>query len=156
MPEHRPLREAIVAKLRTIPDIGTVHDRERYARDDAALREIYVAGDQLLGWHVRRVGRRETGDWNEVISEFEIRGFLAFDDDGASELQFDDLLDAIFDAWRADPTLDGAFMYGASDGSAVPVLADSGPVMFAGVLCHSARLRWSGRHAYDDAPRPWP
>ena len=54
-------RAAIVALLASVPDIGIVHDRERYAANEAAFRDLYLYRSgtpeaQLRGWWVRRVG----------------------------------------------------------------------------------------------------
>lgn len=154
MSEHETLRTAIVARLQTVADVGAVFDYERYAKDDAAFRALYATGDCLLGWHVRRVARKETGAFNEVLTTWEIRGFMGLEDASASELLFDTLIDRIADAWRADPTLSRLVLYPKDDAGAVPELVDAGPAMFAGVLCHSARLRLVTRHVLD-AARPW-
>lgn len=154
MSEHLTLRTAIVAKLLTVTDIGTVHSFERNARDEAGFREIYAAGERVQGWHVRRVSRREGAEFNQVFTDWEIRGFMSIEDAVETELLFDTLLDAICDAWRADPTLGGAVLYPMDDASGVPVIADAGPVLFAGVLCHSVRLKLTTRHVCD-AGRPW-
>lgn len=148
------IRAAIVARLRSVPGIGQVYDYERYAADQAAFRAVYARAGKLLGWHVRRVGRHEQVDFNLVDTDWEIRGYMAMDDAAASELAFDALLDAIFDAWRADPTLGDKVFWPKDDGAMVPDLADSGPAMFAGVLCHACRLRLTTRHRLE-TPTPW-
>jgi hypothetical protein len=154
MSEHATIRAAIVAKLQTVSGIGQVYDYERYGKTDKDFREIYAAKDRVLGWHVRRVARREDALNNEVMTDWEIRGFMSLEDAGASELDFDTLIDAIGDAWRADPTLAGVVLYPRDEARVVPELADSGPALFAGVLCHGARLKLTTRHVID-AGRPW-
>lgn len=154
MSEHATIRAAIVAKLKTVAGIGQVYAYERYAKTDKDFRDIYAAKDRVLGWHVRRVARREDAENNEVMTDWEIRGFMSLEDASASELDFDTLVDAIGDAWRADPTLGRVVLYPRDEGLVVPELADAGPALFAGVLCHSARLKLTTRHAVD-AGRPW-
>lgn len=154
MSEHLTIRAAIIAKLQAVAGIGQVYAFERYAKDDAAFRALYATGDRLLGWHVRRVARREDADNNEVMTDWEIRGFMGMEDASETELLFDSLIDGIHDAWRADPTLGRVLLFPKDTASVVPDLADAGPVMFAGVLCHSARLKLTTRHVVD-APRPW-
>ena len=154
MSEHAPIRAAIVAKLKTVAGIGQVHAYERYAKTDKDFREIYAANDRVLGWHVRRVARREGAEFNETMTDWELRGFMSLEDAAASELAFDDLVDLIGDAWRADPTLGGLVLYPRDTALVVPELADAGPAMFAGVLCHSARLKLTTR-TVRDAGRPW-
>lgn len=154
MSEHRILRAAIVAHLLKVTDIGNVFAYERYAKDDATFREIYAAGNSILGWHVRRVARKETSSRNEVLTTWEIRGFASLQDGDESELQFDELIDRICDAWRADPRMGNAVLYPGPDIGPVPELVDAGPAMFCGVLCHSARLRLITRTVIS-ADRPW-
>ena len=79
-----------------------------------------------------------------VATTWQIRAYQGLDDAAASEKAFDDLVDAFADAIRDDDTLGGAVRSCAPDGLdgiAGVQLDDSGPVMFAGVLAHSARLR---------------
>ncbi|RIX47486.1 MAG: hypothetical protein D3M94_07375 [Rhodocyclales bacterium GT-UBC] len=154
MSEHRTLRAAIVAQLQTVVDIGAVYAYERYAKDDAAFREIYAGGTGILGWHVRRVARKEASSTNEVLTTWEIRGFANLQDSEESELQFDELIDRICDAWRSDPRMGNAVLYPGKDIAPVPELVDAGPAMFCGVLCHSARLRLVTRTVIK-ADRPW-
>lgn len=154
MSEHAPIRAAIVAKLKSVAGIGQVFGYERYAKTDKDFRELYAANDRVLGWHVRRVARREDAQFNEVMTDWELRGFMSLEDATASELAFDDLVDSICDAWRADPTLDGLVLYPRDTALVVPELADAGPALFAGVLCHSARLKLTTR-TVRDAGRPW-
>lgn len=145
MSEHSVIRAAIVGRLQQVAGIGLVHGYERYAKSDKDFRDLYLQDGQLLGWHVRRIGRREDVGSNDVFTDWEIRGFMALQDAGASELIFDDLYDAICDAWRADPTLGKAVSAPKAGADVVPAMQDSGPVMFAGVLCHSMRLKLTTR-----------
>lgn len=145
------LRAAIVAKLTGIAGIGVVHDRERYAHAMDALKALYVpAGEQQLrGWFVRRLGIRETGAVaNRSIQTitWRIQGVMALDDAARSEIAFDNLIETIGDTFRADPTLGGlARTPKPEDDDAGVQVVDSGPVMFAGVLCHAARLALTTR-----------
>lgn len=137
------IRTAIVAKLGTVPNIGCVHDHQPYVKSEAKLRELYVTSGQLLGWHVRRVATRETAPFTGRTIErhrWVIQGFMAFDDTGASELAFDDLVEAIRAAFRADETLGGLVSGTADEDAAGLQVEDSLPVLFCAVLCHSARL----------------
>jgi hypothetical protein len=147
-------RAAIVATLGGVVDIGHVHDRERYARDEAGFRAAYLfTGSSgvpgLRGWWLRRTETKESSaDTGEPMNEhtWHIRGYMAFNDADASELVFDELVEAFRDAVRQDLTLGGACDLGPlSETEGVQVL-DAGPVMFAGVLCHSVVLQlktWS-------------
>ena len=149
------IRAAIVAMHAAVASVGVVHNRERYAKTEAKFRELFVftpAGgvQQVRGWWWRRVATAESSVSTGTVMNvhtWECRGYMAFNDEAASELEFDALVEALRDAVRADPTLGGVCeqnpMSGEPDGVQV---TDAGPVMFCGVLCHSAVLQlrtWS-------------
>lgn len=140
------IRDAIVATMRTVADIGVVQPYERYAHAMQQLKAVYLSEDhgQLRGWFVRREQVIETGRILPRSIErvrWRIQGVMALDDAHASELVFDGLIDALRDAFRADDTLGGTVNQCAMpDGSEAGLqLVSSGPVMFADVLCHGAR-----------------
>lgn len=143
-----PIRNAIVAKLNTVANIGRVHAYERYANQMADLSTLYawdIGGGQkqIRGWFVRRVGIRESKPSESLFREdisWQIRGYMALSDAAASELAFDDLIDAIRTAFRADDTLGGAVDTCWIHEEAGIQMDDAGPVLFANLLCHSARL----------------
>ena len=137
------IRAAIVAKIEGVAGIGTVHPYERYAVAQEAFRQLYLTGTDVDGWFVRRV---QTIERSRAIGRYmedhrwAIRGFRSLVDAAASELAFDATIEAMRDAFRADETLSGAvdsILVGELAGLQVD---DSGPVMFAGVLCHAAHL----------------
>lgn len=152
------IRAAIVALHRAVPDIGMVHDRERYLRTEDKFRELYLftpaggAPRQVRGWWWRRIETAERTvsiGTSLVTHTWQCRGYMAFADDGASELAFDTLIEAFRDAVRADPTLGGVCEqnpYDDGDGTDGVQVVEAGPVTFCGVLCHSAVLQlrtWS-------------
>ncbi|SDH74462.1 hypothetical protein [Roseospirillum parvum] len=139
-------RAAIVATLSGVPEVGRVHPFERYAKRHGDFAALYATGERLLGWHVRRVagqrlarGLAHVDEWHE----WALTGLAAIDDAAASELTFDDLVETVRDAFLADTTLGGAVgsTVDPATGEAGPSVVDSGPVMFAGVLCHRVVLR---------------
>lgn len=140
--------QAVVATLRTVPEIGVVHDYERYATAQDQLRALYFSAPhgQLRGWFVRRIQIADMSvvkPRRTVMEKFQIRGFMALDDAAQSELQMQGLVDAIRDTFRANPTLGGQISkQGAlSPGAEQGVRLDTfGPLMFAGVLSHGAQL----------------
>jgi len=151
-------RDAILTVLAAVPDVGNVHDRERYARDEAGFRALYLftpgagvgAGlPHIRGWWIRRVRTEESSaDTGSPINAFtwEVRGYMAFNDALVSELVFDELVERIRDAVRADLTLGGVCDLGPMEETEGVQVLDAGPVMFAGVLCHSVVLQlktWS-------------
>lgn len=137
------IRAAIVAKIETVAGIGRVHGYERYAVQQEAMRQLYLDGEAVDGWFVRRVQTIERGGAIGRYLEdhrWVVRGFRSLVDAEASELAFDATIEDMRDAFRADETLGGVI-----DSTLVGDLAglqvdDSGPVMFAGVLCHAAQL----------------
>lgn len=141
-------RAAVVATLAAVPQIGRVHAFERFATAQADLKALYYsdAHSQLRGWFVRRVRLYKTGVIKPryiEVEQFQIRGFMAWDDANASEITMSNLIDAVDQAFYADPTLGGAVTkQGAlSAGSDQGIrLDDFGPVLLAGVLCHGARM----------------
>lgn len=141
------VRAAIVGLLSGIPGIGRVHDRERFAKAQADLIALYTdgsAGAPIRGWHVRRfaeIGRSTLGSGRVVtVTRWVVAGFASFVDADASEVTMDGLVDAIVAAGRLDPTLGGAARSTTAGDQSGFRLVESGPVMFAGVLCHGVRL----------------
>ena len=139
------IRAAIVAKLEGVANIGAVNDYERYTVDLKDFKAFFVSSGKVRGWTIRRISKRvispALGEV-KVTNHWRIAGYFSFEDAKASEKTFDDLVEAVMAAFLADETLGG--VVGATvdddDGTAALQLDDSGPVMFAGVLCHSARL----------------
>ena len=137
------IRNAIIAKLNEVEGIGLVHGYERYAVEERAFKALYMAEGKLLGWFVRREGVVEkplNGTVGDEETRWIIRGFMGLSDADQSELVFDDLIDAIRDAFRADDRLGGAVISCTTEARAGIELLASEPVMFANTLCHSARL----------------
>lgn len=140
------LRDAIVARMQTVPAIGMVQPYERYAHAQDTLKALYVApGTQLLcGWFVRRLTISETaaqgrGRIEEIT--WRIQGVMALNDADQSELAFDQLVEQLRDAFRTDTSLGGLVLARTPEGEPAGLqLLDAGAVMFAGVLCHGARL----------------
>ena len=148
------IRDWIVAQLNTVPTIGVVHAYQRYADREKQLADLYFHNGRLCGWFVRRVSVAEkllNSQYNNEQTFWVIRGYLAVNDVAASELEFDALLDAIRTVFRVgmlNPLVEIA-------GEAVLLsyteqkikeqigfaVLDSQPVLFAGVLCHSAQCQ---------------
>ena len=125
-------RTALAALLASVPDAGVVHSFEPYAKTQSEFAAAYVWTTFTLNAHTWR-----------------ITGYMALDDGGATELVFDELVEAIRLAYRLDPTLGGAAQLSPADGAGIDV-TDSKPVVFCGVLCHSATLQLT-THAYLDS-----
>lgn len=151
------VRAAILRVLSAVPEIGRVHDRERYVRDELNFRALYVhtlpdGSSQVRGWWFRRAATEERSiniARTINVDTWTVRGYMALDDAAGSELVFDGLVEAFRDAVRLDPTFGGVCTQGplADDDNTDGVqVIDAGPVTFCGVLCHSALLQlrtWS-------------
>lgn len=143
------LRAAVVATLNTVPNIGKVHDYERFAKQEGEFRTLYLhdlggGAQQIRGWHVRRVATRrthETGASREDFITWRIRGFMSLDDGAASEKTFDNLIEAVLDAFDASAQLSALNAYVYSPNGEGPELEEHEPVMLGGVLCHQARIK---------------
>ena len=152
-------RSALLAALATVPAVGIVHSRERFASSEAEFRKRYLyspaqAEDafgmdpHIRGWYMRRTATTEVNANGRILNEHRwlIRGYMAFKDAVASELIFDDLVERIRAAVRVDTTLGLPGLLGGSIESERGVqVASAGPVMFTGLLCHSAMLELSTR-----------
>lgn len=137
------IRSAILAKLEAVEDIGNVHNRQRYTQRQNDFKEMYMEDTKLIGWHVSRVSTRETkfdDHFNKAIHRWQIRGYMGLEDEEETELVFDKLIETIRDIFRKDETLNGIVETIFTDGGAGLQLDDFGPVTFAGVLCHGAKL----------------
>ncbi len=152
------IRTALVALVASVEDIGQVHAYERYAREEGRFRRLFLFTplatgiEQVRGWWLRRTATEERSlgvGRNLEINTWQIRGYMALNDAEASELEFDALVEALRDAVRADPTLGGVCMQSPiADGNNTDGLQvlEIAPVLFCGVLCHSAVLElktWS-------------
>lgn len=143
------VRAAIVGVMSGVAGIGRVHGYERYAKREAAFKDLFASGGQIRGWVVRRVATAEdspaVGRYT-ITHRWQVRGYMSLDDEAASETAFDDLLEAVRDAFRADETLGGVVASINVGEVAGLQVDDSGPVMFAGVLCHAVRCTLLTRH----------
>ncbi|MEO5363444.1 MAG: hypothetical protein H7838_07450 [Magnetococcus sp. DMHC-8] len=143
MADLEAVRQAIIARLEDVPDIGRIYPYQPYLRSEQALRELYVTDGLLLGWFVRRVATRESapsiGRWVETHTWL-IWGVMAIGTDGASETAFDAMIEAIRGAFREDQTLGDVVANTATSEVAGIQVENAEPVLFCGVLCHSVRL----------------
>lgn len=147
------IRAAIKAKVEGVPKIGRVHDYQRYDANATGLQGLYrttIDGrEQLRGWFVTRTATAEDGPQvgRRVITHtWRLRGYMSLADGSASEKTFDDLVEALREAFRADETLGGTVASTALEDGAGLQLDEQVPVMFAGVLCHMAALTLRTRH----------
>ena len=135
------VRAALVDALNEVPNIGIVHAYERYSNTLTELAALYMTGEVLLGWFVTRgqvvqlapfAGRRvEQTTWH-------FTGYRGFVDATATELEFDALVDNIRLRFRTAETFGGAVPW--IDDKAGIQVDETSKVLFAGILCHCAKL----------------
>lgn len=153
MPTQAAIRTAIAGVIDAVADTGVVHQFERYAKTAGELKTLYLTGDKLLGWHIRLVTRRRKqpglGRWIVTIT-WRLTAYQSFEDSSQSELAFDAMVEAVDRAFRDDVSLGGVLNMGTvideQDDLQGMQVDDTGPVLFCGVLCHSARCTLMTKH----------
>ena len=110
------IRAQIKTIMETVPGIGVVYDYERYARSLADYFKLMtpVGQDSVKGWVIHR----EKTDSRQItmgllgqierVHSFRIAGILEMDDVAGSEKNFQEILDGIFTAFKANGTLNGS------------------------------------------------
>jgi hypothetical protein len=144
-----PIRAALAAVVAGVPGIGRVYGWQPYCETAEQLRATYFdqASAEIRGATIRRVAGAES--WPHVgqvifTDRWEIRAFSAYRNSEAGEDGFDERIEAVRSAIRADATLVGAVDdLILSDRSGGAQVAESGPALLAGVLVYSARLQLS-------------
>lgn len=112
------IRTQVKTILEAIPDIGRVHDYDRWEIDWDEFLTLFKATvggtDQIRGWtvHVQSDGSSYPGTNN--VGQFEhlflLRGYLGLQDSSATEKTFDDLVEAVQQAFMGNYTLNGSAM----------------------------------------------
>jgi hypothetical protein len=137
------LRTAIVARAAAVAGMGPVHDRERFIRDQAALKALYVStfdeGERLQGWFVSWRAMRPTLP-DERQDTWVLVGYRAVDDASDSETEFATLADSVIQSFRDYDPLGIPGVATLGDGLAGPSLKGMDHVMFCAVLCHRIEI----------------
>jgi len=145
------IRAKIVEMLRAIPDIGIVHERERYFSDLDKIRSAFTwqpttAGSpkQVRGWFLRRVkmNPEHLGNFKyDIENTWEITGYVGWNEELNSEIILDGLIEEIFQTFKKPMPLNllGLTAFGIE-------LVDSSTVNFTGVVCHRATLQLVTKH----------
>jgi len=134
-------RQNVFEIVSAVPNVGVVHDYERWAADWNKFIELFrdPATSTIRGWEICR-----TAMPSETISNIEesrthgfvVKGYMGVNDSAATEKTFNGLIDAICNAFKGNHTLFGT-------------CTDAGPMsaevidtrMFGAVLCHYAELK---------------
>lgn len=134
------IRDQIKTILLAVEGVGTkVHDYERWAKTWEEYLAFFKSNGLIKGWTITRTSTPEaesTTTTNMRTHTFLIRGYYSLDDSAGTEKTFQDIIENIAAAFRANKTLNGqAFDSG-------PLQVDMvGNVMFGSVLCHFCELR---------------
>ncbi len=167
MSDLETIRLAIGVVCKRVPDIGIVQPYERYVKTENKFRALYQVGEEpqreIRGWFIRRGATRRAAYLRSQVKvehDWQIRGFLGLQDEKASEIIMDGLVESLAREFLRDLSLGGTVDAARDDGQPLGAqLVESGPYMFAGVLCHGVRLDLMTRHVEsampsEDSPRP--
>jgi hypothetical protein len=144
------IRDAIVATLDGVSGSGWVYSYQRFIENASAFAALYKdpADGRVRGWFVQRAATKVESPavGRDVVTHtWRIQGFTALDDATQSRITFDDLIEDIRTAFRADEELGGAAET-VVDGRAGIQVDDVGEVWFLKTLCHGAKLTLFTRH----------
>ena len=111
------IRAQIKSILEGVTGIGVVHDYNRYPRSLADYLKLMTSSKKVNGWTISRQNtpsEKKTagvGGKFERRHRFSISGIYELDDAAGSEKTFQGILDAIFDAFKANGDLNGTAQY---------------------------------------------
>lgn len=137
------MRAALKTRLESVSGIGKVYDYYRLVVHDREVRsDLVPAGtSKLHAWFLTLADDdaftevRRPGNCSRVTGRWWMHGFYALDEAGASEKDFETVLQAIITAFRAQPHLTSATI-----DSGPLRIKESGYRKLSGVLCHYAQL----------------
>jgi len=146
------IRAQIKTLLESVPNVGMVHDYERWTNDPATVISFFqsVTNGPLNGWvfkHVRIEEFALTNEENLRIYTFQFRGIYSVVDANATEKTFSDVIETIVAAFRkiSNDTLNGTAEtlrpeQGGLSGRAGLQVDRLDFLKLAGVICHYAEL----------------
>jgi len=133
------IREQIRTILSGVAGIGVIHEYERLAVDLKKFLDLFKDPDgRVNGWQFTRISTPSDRNTMPTLHRhhlFRLRGIYGLRDEEATELTFQDMVEAIQNAFDSEYSLNGTVL-------------NSGPVqvrvvenrMFGNVLCHYAEL----------------
>ena len=157
---YENIREQIAAVLGSVDGAGVVHQYTRWAADRKKFLSLFQDPDgKINGWMITRERvpqRKVTQGEKERAHIFILRKIYGLTDDEASELSFQQHLEAVQNAFNLHETLNGSCEsivpdWGPLAGSAGLQIEGAGEVrMFGGVLCHYAECRLQASERIED------
>ena len=132
------IREYLLTRIETLPDVGPIHKYYRYSSTVKDLFNLFVLARQFRGWMFSRESltpRTTGGNVLYLDHEFVLRPYYGVQDAVGSELVFQNHLDRVVHLFETDFRMGGL----AVRTSPVSVRRITHR-QFAGVVCHSADL----------------
>jgi hypothetical protein len=146
---------AIKTKLEGVTGItggaGKVYDYQRFSTEwNHFLGLFKTTGNKIHGWNLTRVSTEEilqTNNRSERVFVFKIRGYMTIEDAEESEKDFQDIVENICAAFRADMDLGIGSTIEAGDdehtnGIGVVQVQIVEARSFGGTICHFAELEY--------------
>ena len=142
------IRDDVQSKLQTIPDVGIVNGRSRFTAEWSRYIQFFKdASGRIKGWEITRkaVPEHLRGAFF-AHHQLVLRGFLGFQDQAATDDQFQDLIDTVREVFRqAQPPAGAPWLYQNGDNPEdscvqVPIIDER---MFGSVLCHYCEIHLS-------------
>lgn len=129
------IRNEIKNILESVANVGKVFTYLRWDEDWKAFFSLFPNN---RGWMITRTGvvenRELTLDLNTCIHTFQLIGFMTLKDDRASELEFQNIIESIRNAFRSNPTLNNT----ALDSEPIEALIENR--IFGSIVVHYAQL----------------
>ena len=134
------VRAKIKEKLESIPNIGVVHDYQRWTRDRATFKALFVKSGKLNAWWIEwnDTPEADEGEFANTINRvhhFIIRGVYALKDSAASDKEFDLLVEAVLNELSSNRTLNGTAQVAQP-----AILGANSEEMFSEVLSHTCSI----------------
>jgi len=139
----KAIREQVKVILSSVEGVGVVHDYLRWTNETAKFKALFQHTDgegkqRINGWMITRdktPAETATATHDLRSHTFKIIGIYGLDDDGASEIVFQQIVEDICAAFRAKYNLN------ATATNTEPVQVETvEPRMFGSVLCHYCEL----------------
>ncbi|MBK8233015.1 MAG: hypothetical protein IPK72_21130 [Candidatus Eisenbacteria bacterium] len=139
---YRSLVQTIARTLAAVEGVGKVHPLRRFAKNPSDVEALFVDSGKLNGWTVSRSAFTNehiaTNATHEKAHSFVIRGFFAWTETPESEIEFNEILDRIADAFSPSSDL------GEEVEIAGPIVArEIDFVQTANTLAHYCELEFS-------------
>lgn len=137
------IRTQIKTKLEAISGVENVYEYRKFCNDLVTYKDLFIKDSKVNTWEIERrsferTGRGGSGDIEDIIHNFTIRGFYSSYDTLATEKTFQDLVETICADFISDPTLGGKARI-----VNMPITGEFSIVMLGSVLCHTCNVNLS-------------